>query len=474
MKKGLLLSLFVIVMLSFTACLLPTVTAHAHEYGEWSVTKEASCSIEGERTRSCSCGEVETGRIAKEMHVRGEWVTVTEPTCTEKGEKKVSCTQCGEVIVTADVDILPHDCRPVSTTAPTCTEEGYSSYECADCDFTKTDDVIDSNGHAFVDAVYNGDATGIQNGTATGYCSVCDEVVTGEIKGSAELIRDIFSGKKVSVMGDSISTYINISNGTAADTTNSTIRKNSTYYHNVHNEVLLDNDVGKTWWQRTINHLGADLLVNNSDSGGFILDYKDNGNKPAYLRANQLHDDTGEDAGTTPDMVFLYLGTNDFARYGKNGKDFGSVSEIDFDAIPEKCGDTYKASNVAEAYAILLYKITVEYPDAKIYCLSLIDAIPWHKDGRDQKIDAFNAMIAALAEYYGASFVDIYNGTGINQENIDEYVPIYDGDEDDNMYHPNAAGFALISDVLLDLIIENTENYPTAEDFEALANNQNR
>ena len=408
------------------------------------------------------------------MHSRGEWVITTGPSCTSVGEKKVSCTECGELIISTEAEMLPHETVLLSTTPPTCTEDGYSSYKCENCDYTKTDDIVESRGHAFVDATYNKDATAIKNGTATGYCSVCDEVVTGEIKGSAELIQSVFGGKKVSVMGDSISTYIHISNGNAADTTNSTIRNNSTYYHNVHNEVLLDNDVGKTWWQKTINYLGANLLVNNSDSGGFILDYKENGNKPAYLRADQLHDDTGEDAGTEPDMIFLYLGTNDFARYGKSNSSFGSFSEIDFDSIPEKCGSTYKASSVAEAYAILLYKISVAYPDAEVYCLSLIDAIPWHQSGRDQTIGAFNTMISELAEYYGASYVDIYNGTGINQDNIDTYVPKDDGDETDNMYHPNAAGFALISDVLLDSIIKNTDNYPSADDFEELANNQNR
>ena len=473
MKKNLLtLALFLSLLILASCALAPH--AHTHAWGEWSVTREPSCSLEGEKTRRCSCGAEETDRIAKEMHERGEWVITAEPTCTTCGKRMMSCVKCGAEILSSDVEMSPHDYKLTSTTAPTCTEEGYSLYECDDCDATKTDDVIESHGHAFVDAVYNGDATGAKNGTATGYCTVCEAVVTGEIKGSAGLIRDIFGSMNVSVMGDSISTYVNVSNGAAADTTNSTIRINSLYYTGVHNEVLLGNDVGKTWWQRTINHLGATLLVNNSDSGGFILDYKENGNKPAYLRADRLHDDTGANAGTEPDMIFLYLGTNDFARYGKAGSSFGSVAEIDFSSIPDKCDESYKASSVAEAYAILLYKITVEYPDARVYCLSLIDATPWHKSGREQNIGKFNAMIAGLAEHYGASFVDIYNGTGINQSNINDYVPVNDGDDTDNMYHPNAAGFALISDVLLGVIIENTENYPTAEDFEALANSQHR
>ncbi len=37
-----------------------TPTPHVHSYGEWEVTKEATCKEEGTKERSCSCGEKET------------------------------------------------------------------------------------------------------------------------------------------------------------------------------------------------------------------------------------------------------------------------------------------------------------------------------------------------------------------------------------------------------------------------------
>ena len=29
---------------------------HVHEWGEWSVTREATCTVAGEKRRECSCG----------------------------------------------------------------------------------------------------------------------------------------------------------------------------------------------------------------------------------------------------------------------------------------------------------------------------------------------------------------------------------------------------------------------------------
>ncbi len=466
--KKFLFALAMLASLVLLASCFPVPPARTHTWGEWTVTREPSCALEGERTRSWSCGEVETGRIAKEMHERGEWVITTEPTCTTLGQKKVCCIKCGVDIVTTDAEIQPHDYRLISTTTPTCTEEGYSLYECEDCHTTAKDDLVDSNGHAFVDAVYHGDATAERNGTATGYCTVCEAVVTGEIKGSADLIKGLFKDKKVSVIGDSISTYVDVSNGKAASTTNSMITKNSLYYSATHNAAL-GVSLEDTWWMRTINALGAELLVNNSDSGSYIKDSKSNGNPGAYVeRAENLHDNTGNNAGTEPDIVFVYLGTNDFGKYYNN---FGDPEAIDYESLGEKTAAEYVATSVAEAYAIMLYKITTEYVGVQVYCLNVLDSTLWGK--KSAYLADFNDKIAAVAEHFGAHVVDIYNESGIkNDADFEKYIPSDDGDDTANTLHPNAAGFALISDVLLDVIIENTENYPTAEDFEELANNQ--
>ncbi len=42
---------------------------HTHAFGEWELVKAASCTKEGEKQRTCSCGEVQTEKVAKTEHV---------------------------------------------------------------------------------------------------------------------------------------------------------------------------------------------------------------------------------------------------------------------------------------------------------------------------------------------------------------------------------------------------------------------
>ena len=41
---------------------------HVHSFGEWTVTAEADCTTDGERVRSCSCGENETEAVSATGH----------------------------------------------------------------------------------------------------------------------------------------------------------------------------------------------------------------------------------------------------------------------------------------------------------------------------------------------------------------------------------------------------------------------
>ena len=45
-----------------------STSVHTHKYGDWTVTKEATCLEEGSRERVCSCGEKQTEVVAKKAH----------------------------------------------------------------------------------------------------------------------------------------------------------------------------------------------------------------------------------------------------------------------------------------------------------------------------------------------------------------------------------------------------------------------
>ena len=83
--------------------------ALGHSFGEWTVTKAATCTGKGEETRACTrCGAAETREVAALGHSFGEWTVSKAATCTEAGEEARACTRCGEK-ETRPVGKLGHD-----------------------------------------------------------------------------------------------------------------------------------------------------------------------------------------------------------------------------------------------------------------------------------------------------------------------------------------------------------------------------
>ena len=71
--------------------------AHEHAWGEGKVTKEATCTEEGEKTFTCSgCNETKTEKIAALGHTWDEGKVTKEATVNAEGEKLFTCTVCGE------------------------------------------------------------------------------------------------------------------------------------------------------------------------------------------------------------------------------------------------------------------------------------------------------------------------------------------------------------------------------------------
>ncbi len=100
-----------------------------------------------------------------------------------------------------------------------------------------------------------------------------------------QAVKEIYKGKQLSVMGDSISTFKGISNSASY---NKTLTPNHTYYHS-------ESSIPKwqyTYWGRVIGYLDMKLCVNNSWSGGDVygssnLNYVD----APYLRVGELDND---------------------------------------------------------------------------------------------------------------------------------------------------------------------------------------
>lgn len=66
---------------------------HTHTYTS-TITKEATCWREGEKTYTCTCGDSYTEAIAKLDHEYRPWETKKNPTCTEPGLEWSYCLIC--------------------------------------------------------------------------------------------------------------------------------------------------------------------------------------------------------------------------------------------------------------------------------------------------------------------------------------------------------------------------------------------
>ena len=260
----------------------------------------------------------------------------------------------------------------------------------------------------------------------------------------------------ISILGDSNSAYIGWSEGAAADTTNSTIRGNGVYFEES------DMPVESMWWYIAAQELGAEILVNNSWIGSCVLaenePYAGAGTEGWRDRCVNLHDDTGENAGEEPDIIAIFLGTCDCTFHYET---LGYPGAVDHDALitPTDNGVVYRVPKTsAEAYAIMLDRITRRYPNAEIYCLTVPprrDADFWQR----YFVGLMNSIIRTEAAYFGAVVADIHEDSGIVSEPIffDRYMM--------DLLHPNEAGMARIADVFVSAVRGEEPSRPPAPVF---------
>lgn len=78
-------------------------SSHTHSYTA-KVTKEATCTTDGEKIYTCTCGDRYTETIPATGHSESAWIIDKAATATENGSKHTECTTCGKVIKT---EVIP-------------------------------------------------------------------------------------------------------------------------------------------------------------------------------------------------------------------------------------------------------------------------------------------------------------------------------------------------------------------------------
>lgn len=280
-----------------------------------------------------------------------------------------------------------------------------------------------------------------------------------------------FSGKKISVMGDSISTYTGWSDARPITDESCTYRYGEAYYGpkggDFHNTDMLVTD---TWWHQAATELGAEILVSNAgnSTGLLIASYPASAAWDQYLKEMLAYKSRPYYMGTEnedPDIIALYIGSSDMGK--ARVSQFGSIKDIDFDTlITLQTDGTYsyaEPKTVAEAYSILLHKLKVTYPDAEIYCFNTVPNAGGTLKNINTKLQntyPFNKMVKEVADHHDAILVDIYAAFAIDpdndgvavQEDVTKFKTYFHEDP-----HPNAAGFDVITECFVNAVRTNSK-----------------
>ena len=185
------------------------------------------------------------------------------------------------------------------------------------------------------------------------------EAVTGNVVYTAEYkatVKEIkytdLTGKKVSILGDSISTFY-----AAGSEMNSYYGQDGRFYYPTYCPDV--KTVDKTWWAQLLNNTNMVLGINNSWSGSTAIG-TDESAGCSDARLNTLVEN-GD-----PDIVILYLGTNDVCA-GYSVTDFIAAYQTILEKIYNLCAtQVYVCTLGYSAYTGMKYTdaARIAYNDA--------------------------------------------------------------------------------------------------------------
>ena len=220
--------------------------------------------------------------------------------------------------------------------------------------------------------------------------------------------KNRYYGKQFSILGDSISTLAGYNP-----------KDYKVFYDDENCEKSDVKEMQDTWWGKVIDFFGGELLVNNSWSGSRVTRLPNNDSLfPSGCsdkRTDSLHINS-----VKPDVVIIYLGTNDWA--------FGA----ELDGTRFLTGEL-NMQYFAVAYETMLEKIKTNYPNSEIWCCTLNTTFmssnpsfnfPYEYGG--MHIEKYNQIIKDTAETHKCKVIDLYS-YHIPYDSIDGSHPNADG-----------------------------------------------
>ena len=260
-------------------------------------------------------------------------------------------------------------------------------------------------------------------------------------------LKDIYAGKNISVLGDSISTFEGI---TSNPSYNLTLAVNQEKTPNYPTYDKTTSDYTKTYWGRLLTELEMNLCVANAISGGFVSNSSSDAGDPFQDRAGQLHRDNktpnNRADDTNPDVIIVYQGINDVDNERSTGNLITQLKKNDGLSDIQKVAiwfndvlANYKGDgswvNFDAAYALGLYNMLEKYPGVEIYCVTLVKN--YSPKLSTAALNNYNRVIKAIAEYFGATIID---QNGALSEYSTETFYAYTALGEAKAIHPKSAG----------------------------------
>ncbi len=298
----------------------------------------------------------------------------------------------------------------------------------ADSDVNRTESAGSANGSG-----QTGVAGG-QPGDGTGQ-SETDAVADGEEQTAEEsadaadgVPEEPETGMKLSILGDSISTF------------KGWIPEGNLVFYPENGTVK---DVAQTWWKIVLDELGLTLCANGSSSGSASFGYSQEANPMYGCSDHRISQLAGAD-GVAPDIIIVYMGTNDVLMSAAIGDNDG------LQAVEEGL-----VGSLSDGYTMILDKIKRQYPQAQVYCCTLLPVGDWGTteaqpfvpfvNGQNVTSEAYSERIRLIAGNRGLPIIDLEK-CGITIDNMAEMTA--DG------VHPTAEGMRLIADAVKKCLTE--------------------
>ncbi len=237
-----------------------------------------------------------------------------------------------------------------------------------------------------------------------------------------------YSGKVISIMGDSISTFAGY-----IPTADGFNREHLPRYP----QADLLTDVNETWWMQVVDQLDAKLGINDSWrgstlSGAVPVTTGDTGENAAMSNLTRIQN-LGSNG--TPDVILLYGGTNDLAHVSKVGTfdPFTAPAEADL--------TTRKWDNLADGFMHTILRIRHYYPEA-----TLVAMLPTYTKSyySNEKLAQGNEVMAQICEHYGIPYVDLRD-SGVTAEQLPDGI------------HPGKDGMDMITEAVIEALLSQCE-----------------